>query len=348
MPHVTWASIATATPMGQQHYESEIQRALLELAAPGWSFEPVRVTSLRSALPGARRTITRLSETLPLPGVLALGAALYRTRGLVHRFDLRLPPHLGPEVVTAHDLPPARFPDEGGLPRAIAEGARRARAVIAPTHFAARELEELLGVKRVEVIPYGLSAPYTSPVAADDSTLAALGIHGTFVMHAAGASQRKNLAGLAAAWRTLAADEPDVQLLLCGPPDPRRDEAFAGLPRVVKPGRIPAPDVAALMCRAAVVVVPSVYEGFGLPALEGMACGRPVVAARAGALPEVCGDAALLVEPDGDGLAEGMSRALHDQDLVGRLRQAGLERASAFSWEVAARRHLEVYEAHAR
>lgn len=342
---VTWAAVATTTPMGQQHYETEIQRALRALATPDWRFRSVRVGPLRAGVPGVRRSPTRLLARAPLPVALSLGAALYRTRGLVHRFDLRLPPHPGPEVVTAHDLPPLRFPDEGTMPASVAAGARRARAVIVPSEFAADELQELLGVRRPVVVPYGLSRVYAAPRPAPDELLESLGVREPFVLHAAGATSRKNLPALAAAWRAVADEDSEPALVLCGPPDPRRDDAFGGLPRVVLPGRLEAEAVAGLMCRAAAVVVPSLYEGFGLPALEGMACGRPVVAARRGALPEVCGDAALLVEPDADGLAEGLLRVLHDDALAARLCSAGPARAATFSWDVAARRHLDVYAA---
>ena len=99
------------------------------------------------------------------------------------------------------------------------------------------------------------------------------------------------------------------------------------------------------MRRASAVVVPSTYEGFGLPALEAMVCGTPVVAARRGALPEVCGDAALLVEPDGAAIAEGIERVLAEEALAGDLRDRGLRRAAEFDWDIAARRHLQVYRA---
>lgn len=329
--------------MGQQHYETEIQKASRALADSGFVFHGLPVTSLRSDIGGARRTPVRLNERAPFVVALALGAATYRTTGLVDRFDLRLPPHPGREVVPAHDLPPARFDDEGGMPRSIAAGARRARVVITPSEFAVAELRELLGVSRIEVTPYGLSAPYNDPRPAEGRVLKGLGIGGPFLVHAAGASARKNLKGLAVAWKAIAAREPELRLVLCGPPDGRRDVAFAGFPRVIKTERLQPDVVAGVMCHAEAVIVPSTYEGFGLPALEGMACGRPVVAAARGALPEVCADAALLVEPDGDSLAAGIATILTDDLMRSRLMDAGPRRAAGFSWDVAARRHLEVY-----
>jgi alpha-1,3-rhamnosyl/mannosyltransferase len=269
---------------------------------------------------------------------------LYGRPDLTHRFDLRLPAAPNPEVVTVHDVPPLRFPDEGPLTRAAVVSARRARRVIVPSEFAASEARELLGVSEVTVIPYGVSEDYSGAAPATDAQLAALGITEPFFIHAAGSSLRKNLAGLADAWRQLLRDGVGAQLVLCGPGDVRRDAAFEGLDRVVKPGRLESTVVAALMRRASAVVIPSTYEGFGLPALEGMACGVPVVAARRGALPEVCGDAALLTEPDGEAMANALCRVLVDSALADSLRAAGRVRARQFDWDVAAREHLKVYQ----
>ena len=102
---------------------------------------------------------------------------------------------------------------------------------------------------------------------------------------------------------------------------------------------------AALLRRARAVVVPSTYEGFGLPALEGMACGVPVVAARCGALPEVCEDASLLVEPNGEAIAKGVETVLTNHALAERLGERGRRRASDFDWDHAAAEHLRVYRA---
>jgi alpha-1,3-rhamnosyl/mannosyltransferase len=195
----------------------------------------------------------------------------------------------------------------------------------------------------VDVIPYGVSDDYQTSTPATSELLASHGIDRPFVVHAAGATQRKNLAGLASAWRQISSRGDDVQLVLCGPPDDRRDRAFDGLANVVKTGRLEAGTVAALMRRAAAVVVPSTYEGFGLPALEGMVCGAPVIAARRGALPEVCGDAALLTEPHGEAIAEALLEVLEDTQLAARLRELGPARAATFSWQRAAEEHLRVY-----
>ena len=341
---ITFGEIATARPMGQQAYEAAIQQALVDLS-PETEFRRQRITTLRSGVDADRRIPWKLLDRLPARVAAAtLGRYAYGRADLVHRLDLRLPPAPGPEVVTAHDLPPRRFPDEGTLPGFLAAGARRPRIVIVPSTFAAQELVELLGVDetRIRVIPYGLTASYAEPPEQPATELSLP--PGPFVVHAAGATLRKNLKGLAGAWAELASTHRDHHLLLCGPEDERRTALFEHLPRTHLLGRLPAGDVAWLMHRAAAVVVPSLYEGFGMPALEGMAAGVPVVAARRGALPEVCGDAAVLVEPDGESIAEGLRRVLDEPTLAAELGRKGLTRAATYSWRRAAEAHMEAYE----
>ena len=342
---LTWAVGATDNPMGQQHYETEIQRAIEGLEdTRGWEFTRLRLAPLRATTTGEQRRFpARLLGRGGDRTARVIGAVTYGRAPFVHRFDLRLPPAGGQEVVTAHDLPPLRFDDEGRLPNWVEAATRRAFGVITPSVFAERELRELLGVTRTWVIPLGLSGPFLRPQRALDSELVALGITGRYVLHAAGASSRKNLGALAEAWPRVHS-ATGATLILAGPPDARRDKAFAGIPGTKIVGRHPPELVSRLMVSSAAVVVPSLYEGFGLPALEGMACGVPVVAAARGALPEVCGGAALLVEPDAKGLADGLVGVLASEGLANRLRELGPARAATYSWDRAGRRHLDVYD----
>lgn len=341
---VVLATFASDAPMGQQHHESAMEEALRRLAGPDeWDLAALRVSPVRSGAGGVRLPLGPLAKG---PGIIAAlaGGVAYRRADLVHRFDLRLPPYPGAEVVTVHDLPPLRFDDEGTLPRWAASSARRARLAICPSAFAAGEVATLLGQPRARVVPNGVSDAFRRGAAAAPDVLARHGLDGRFVLHAGGATKRKNLESLAGAWRRVSTALPGVTLALCGPADPRRARLFARLPATHWIGHRHPAEVAALMRAASAVVVPSLYEGFGLPALEGMACGTPVVAADRGALPEVCGDAALLVEPTAAAVAEGIEAVLTDESLARRLGAAGPPRAEPYTWEAAAAATLAVYE----
>jgi alpha-1,3-rhamnosyl/mannosyltransferase len=269
---------------------------------------------------------------------------MYGRVDLVHRLDLRCPPVAGREVLTIHDLPPLRFDDEGSLPRWAARSARAAVAVICPSEFAAAEVRDLLGVRRTRVVPYGLDPVRATAQPLSAAELIDLGLSEPLVVHAAGATARKNLGMLAAAWPDVLSEHPDASLALCGPPDRRRDAHFNGLTHVRYLGSRTPEFVARLMRAANTVVVPSTYEGFGLPALEGMAAGATVVATSCGALPEVCGDAALLVRPDASEFAAAIGESLAGGSAIERLRTAGRARAESFSWAQAARETAAVYE----
>lgn len=342
---VTWRVEASPTSMGMRHYEQRIQDAISGIAEErGWKFARSSIVSLRAGVAGSVRFPAFFREHGPawLAPILTRGS---RT-SLVHRFDLRLPP-APHEVVTVHDLPPRRFPDEGRLPEWCLASARRAREVIVPSNFAAREVEALTGARHITVIPYGLSPEFENPEPANTPELTALGIRKPYFVHAAGATERKNLRALAEAWKILTKAGIDQELVLCGPPHPRRTQAFKNVPNVVMLGRKPLAQVTQIMAASTAVVVPSTYEGFGLPALEGMACAVPVVAAARGALPEVCGDTAILVEPDGESLAAGLAQVLKlSTEERAKFAAEGRRRAKSFDWKRAAEEHLTVYSRH--
>lgn len=343
---MTWATFAdTQNPMGLQAYEISVMRELADLDAVGWSFERRTVGSLRSDGDADVRIPLRVLERAPHQTALAIGRWAYRGSRSIHRFDLRLPPAAVPEVVTVHDLPPLRFADEGRLPQWSMSTARRARVIVCPSAFAADEVRELLNVERVVVIPNGVTSAPAGIKALSPLERRSRGLPAPrFVLHAGGATARKNLAALAQAWRGLAPHFPDCELVLAGPPDPRRSSLFAGMARVRLIGFQSRAEMPRLMASAACVVVPSLYEGFGLPALEAMSVGTPVVAAARGALPEVCGDAAVLCDPSPEGLLEGLRSVLSQESLRLAMRDRGRERAAAFTWQRSAKLHLEAYE----
>ncbi len=346
-PRLALATLAVDQPMGQQVYEEELAtRAPTELG-DRWAVDRVTVRTLRSPLPGTARIPSRLlADSSPLLRQAA-GQLLYRGHDVVHRFALRLPPAPRPEVLTVHDVVSWRFPDEAMPPSDAAASARRAAVVICPSQFSADEVSAQLGVATAVAIPNGVHPAFFGAAPLPEAELAELGIRAPFVLHAGGCTQRKNLAGLAEAWSRAHPVLPAAMLVLMGPPDPRRNRLFDPLPRTRLIGRVDDDCARGVMAAAAAVVVPSVYEGFGLPALEGMAVGVPVVAARRSSLPEVCGDAALLVEPDADGLAEGLEAAVAGGRQVAEAVDRGRRRARRFTWEASAAAHAVLWRRYA-
>lgn len=173
---------------------------------------------------------------------------------------------------------------------------------------------------------------------------------GGYLLFAGAIEPRKNLARLLDACATLRARRPDLPpLVLVGPPGWRNREIHARIaalhPGARYLGYLPNEDLTTLMAGCAAFVMPSLYEGFGLPILEAMACGVPVVTSRGGALEEVAGGAAVLVDPlEPEAIAAGIERVVGDTDLREVLNRRGLARVEQFSWERTARDTLRVYE----
>lgn len=346
MPILSIATVATAVPMGAQVYQEEIAaRAAdaLEGLEPGWRVGRTVVRSLRSPLPGNRRLPMGWLTAASPAARRALGRVMYPRGAVVHRMNLELPPAPGPDVITLHDVVSWKFSDESAPVVAAAEEARRADAVICVSRFTAQEAVGLLGIADPYVVPNGVDPRFFDAEPADRETLARLGVTGPYVLTAGGASRRKNLEGLAKAWPKVHSSRPDLALVLSGPEHPRRTALFKDLAGVRMVGRVPDEVVPSLIAASSAVVVPSLYEGFGLPALEGMAAGVPVVAARTSSLPEVVGDGGILVEPTPDHIAQGILYAVSGDSTVARLAGTGRQRARRFTWEASAAGHARVW-----
>ena len=306
MPQLTIATTASDNPMGAQRVEHEVVAGAPEALA-GWRVRHAVARSLRSPLPGTLRLPMGWLKTASVRQRAAVGRLAFgRRAGVLHRMDLVLPPGPGPNVVTIHDTVAWRFPDESEPIAAAAEEARRADAVICVSHFTAEDVRRFLGVREPVVVYNGVDERFFDAVPLITGQRLTLKLEGPYLLHAGGASLRKNLDALAAAWPVIHQAHPELTLAMAGPPHPRRTELFEGLPGVRLLGRQPEQVIPALVAWAAAVVVPSTYEGFGLPALEAMATGVPVVAAATSALPEVVGDAGWLVVPTAEGLVEGV------------------------------------------
>jgi glycosyltransferase involved in cell wall biosynthesis len=280
-----------------------------------------------------------------------------RTGGdVVHAPSLAVPPAgRRPLVVTVHDLAfrthPDCFPARGRAfhERGLALARDEAAAVIVPSEATAGEVRAAgFEAGRVHVAHHGIDVPpATTSAAPAGPAPAVLGLAaGSYVLFVGTIEPRKGVDVLLAAHAALRRHRrPGLHLVVAGPPGWGPTPALDG-PGVLAPGRVDEPTLDALYRGAAALAVPSRSEGFGLPALEAMARGCPVVASDAGALPEVVGDAGLLVRPgDPDALAGALDRILRDDSLAAALAAAGRARAATFTWSACIAAHVDAYRA---
>jgi glycosyltransferase involved in cell wall biosynthesis len=285
-----------------------------------------------------------------------------------YRLDiLHSPMHVLPgvcpvrSVVTVLDLAFMRYPET--FPRlqreylefATKRAVRKANAVITISENTRRDVVETFGVPESRV--------FTTPLGVDESFVPAsstsieeirrrYGIQETSVLYVGTLEPRKNIPTLVGAFSRVRKElGPACQLVLAGGKGWFYQEVFRlienlGLSDSVRfVGYVPREDLPALFGAASLFVYPSLYEGFGLPPLEAMACGCPVIVSDAASLPEVCGDAALYCDPHSpEDIADKITSLMSDDALRGKLRQAGFERAAMYTWDNCARLTVKVLE----
>ena len=356
---------------GVGHYTLELARALA-LISPSNQFELVSPAPFD---PDAQDEITRaglsdLYTTSLKPSSVrghwwSMGLPLYAGKArfdVFHgtNFDLPLWKRRR-SVVTIHDLSALLHKDKHRskmvrrarmrLPLVV----RIADTIITPTESIKREVCDHLGVKAARVVAIPLAArDCFQPLAWAETiqTRERLGIEEDFLLFVGTLEPRKNLLTLLKALVRIVGDTPlRPQLVIAGGQGWMMDESFAFIQeaalgdRLCLTGYLRDEELRALYSSCKAFIYPSVYEGFGLPPLEAMACGAPVIASRIPALQETLGSAAHLFEPtDVEGLAKSIVDLLEDKSRRQRLQLAGRQRAAEFSWERTARQTLAVYE----
>ena len=269
-----------------------------------------------------------------------------------------------PFVVTVHDVIPLVLPEYRAslamrfYTALMRRTVRRARLILTDSEWSRKDIVRVLGypAERIRVVPLGVEERF-APTPESDATQAlaqAWGITGPVVLNLGGFDVRKNLPLLVRAFaRALPRLPAGTRLVILGQPhsaNPRLYPPLAPLIRelgleqhVLLPGPVSEEEKLLWYRLASVYAYPSRYEGFGLSPLEAMACGTPVIAARCTSLPEVVGEAGILVEPEEDAFAEALVRVLTDAELRCTLRERGLARARMFSWQRTAEQTLTVY-----
>jgi glycosyltransferase involved in cell wall biosynthesis len=297
---------------------------------------PTEVVSEYHAARGGAARAWALARATTFPGPLR---RRYAGLDVVHfPFTVPVPRVTARTVVTLHDVQHLDLPELFGAGtrafRRVAydRAARRADLVVVPSEFVReRALERLsLDPSRVRAIHLGVDHDLFRPGEEEREP---------FVLYPARPWPHKNHARLLEAFALLRVRHGELRLVLTG----AGTEALAGPAGIEARGSVPLPELASLYRRASCLVFPSRYEGFGSPPLEAMACGTPVAAARAGSIPEVCGEAAVLFDPDdAEAIAEGVETALARS---AELREKGTVHAAAFTWANTARAHERVYDA---
>lgn len=359
-------------PAGAGRYVLELVRALggresvaLTLLARRDDVERWRALAPRARLVG----VLPRHRGLRLAGERwALGPLLAALRG--PRVEVFHGPHYGlprplwlPSVVTVHDVTFLEHPEwherakVAWFSRALREAARRAEVLVCVSEHTADGLRRRLAPRgEVVVVPHGVDRRRFSPARgaaeedADARILAELGVLPPYVLHLGTLEPRKAVDVLLTAFERVAPAHPGLSLVLAGAPGwgveglVRRLEGSPAGSRVRRLGYVEDRAVPALLRRAAVVAYPSLEEGFGLPALEALACGTPLVTTAGSAMAELADGAALLARPgDADSLAEALAEVLSGSPEVAARRQRGLEIAGRRSWDAVAAAHEAAY-----
>ena len=324
-----------------------------DLSATSTSLKPL----IRKFFPYAYEVNRQLQQWCFSSGLQSIKPDIYHEPNfLAYRFD-------GPSVITVHDLSWVRYPEMHpiGRVRAINKyfepGLRRASRIITDSVFVKQELIEVFGIRPEIIHPVLLGVDGLFVPRAPSETVSVLKelslSHGQYLLTVGTLEPRKNLQLALKAYASL----PSIlrerfPLVLVGMKGwhtadlERRLAPMVASGQVRQLGYLSREDLAVVMAGATGMVYPSVYEGFGLPPLESMSCGVPVIASNASSIPEVVGDTAILIDPaDVTGLAQCMIRFMEDEELRANLASKALARSKTFTWARCADETVAVYRA---
>ncbi len=355
---------------GLSRYTASICNALANkkidysLVTPAYPFP---IDAVHKALKPFGLNTKRFFTTYPLSASLCVNTLTHLTTQQMASL-LWLNPYLHPTVVTVHDIVPHlvrhdreqstfRHPIDHYFDNLAMKGLLQADVIIAISQFTRNTIIEALSCpeEKIRVIFYGLDHKVFKPVEVTDTFRARyhLPAENRYLVYVGAESPRKNLPTLLKVFSKLVAKYPELRLIKVGTPEYLQQynelqiliqeldlENF-----VIFVDHPPEEDLVAFYNLADIFVFPSMYEGFGMPPLEAMACGTPVVCSNAASLPEVVGDAAVTLDPsDTQAWVAAIEQVLNDTALQSDLRERGLKRARQFTWERTAQKTLEVYQ----
>ena len=360
---IGWCEVGQTNALAKLHPEDRYEYSFF---TSGDDSRTERVRSLAAKNIGINSSsfsgyLYRAASTfLPVPYSFFFG----RKSDVTHFFNYIVPPFVsGKKVVTVHDMVYKAFPDtvrgrtkfmlNMGLKRSM----RRADIIVTDSEFSKEEILKYFPQhkRKIRVVPCGVDLERFKPctdLERISKVKSSLGIEGDYFLYVGTIEPRKNLRRLIAAYAAFVkkVGENSPKLVLAGGKGWLDGEIYASVRELGLEGKVlfteyvPAGDMTPLMCGALAFVFPSLYEGFGMPPLEAMACGAPVLTTNAASLPEVVGDCAVICDAYSvKSIAQGLYRLYSDKDLRAQLSRKGIERAKGFTWERSAQMLHNIY-----
>ncbi|HEZ7989732.1 MAG TPA: glycosyltransferase family 1 protein [Ruminococcus sp.] len=360
---IGWCEVGQTNALAKLHPEDRYEYSFF---TSGDDSRTERVRSLAAKNIGINSSsfsgyLYRAASTfLPVPYSFFFG----RKSDVTHFFNYIVPPFVsGKKVVTVHDMVYKAFPDtvrgrtkfmlNMGLKRSM----RRADIIVTDSEFSKEEILKYFPQhkRKIRVVPCGVDLERFKPctdLERISKVKSSLGIEGDYFLYVGTIEPRKNLRRLIAAYAAFVkkVGENSPKLVLAGGKGWLDGEIYASVRKLGLEGKVlfteyvPAGDMTPLMCGALAFVFPSLYEGFGMPPLEAMACGAPVLTTNAASLPEVVGDCAVICDAYSvKSIAQGLYRLYSDKDLRAQLSRKGIERAKGFTWERSAQMLHDIY-----